>query len=218
MANIDTGDGGGRKGQPKRMNLRVDFTPMVDMNMLLITFFMFCTTLSKPQTMNLVMPVKDKQVEKDADRNEAPESKTITVYLGADDKIYYYLGKPDMATNMLKETTFDANGFRSILLERNRPLVQEMTQLRNAKAKGEISEKEFNEKSAKIKGSDDGQIVIIKPTNDSSYKNLVDMLDEMQICSVGKYAIVEFNQDDQRFLNAYLGVSPTQSATNTSQN
>ena len=65
MANIDTGGGGnGKKGQPTKQNLRVDFTPMVDMNMLLITFFMFVSTLSKPQVMDIAMP-SDAEVEED---------------------------------------------------------------------------------------------------------------------------------------------------------
>ena len=41
------------------MEIHIDFTPMVDMNMLLITFFMLCTSLSKPQTMEISMPSKD---------------------------------------------------------------------------------------------------------------------------------------------------------------
>ena len=49
--NTDKGKGDGKKGKQKKVNIRVDFTPMVDMNMLLITFFMLCTSLSKPQTM-----------------------------------------------------------------------------------------------------------------------------------------------------------------------
>ena len=68
MAEVNTGGGEQKKGQPQKLNLRVDFTPMVDMNMLLITFFMFCTTLSKPQTMDIVMPTKDKDLTED-DKN-----------------------------------------------------------------------------------------------------------------------------------------------------
>ena len=56
MANIETGGNDAQKGKPQRKTLRVDFTPMVDMNMLLITFFMFCTTLSIPQIMDIAMP------------------------------------------------------------------------------------------------------------------------------------------------------------------
>ena len=54
-----------KEGKQKKMNVRVDFTPMVDMLMLLITFFMLCTTLSKPQTMELTMPSNDENTRED---------------------------------------------------------------------------------------------------------------------------------------------------------
>ena len=79
MAEVNTGGGGeAKKGKPKKLHLRVDFTPMVDMNMLLITFFMFCTTLSKPQMMNLVMPTKETNVNVE-NRAKADEAKTVTL-------------------------------------------------------------------------------------------------------------------------------------------
>lgn len=204
MASIDTGGGGGgKKGQPKRLNLRVDFTPMVDMNMLLITFFMFCTTLSKPQTMDLVMPTKDKDTAIE-DKTEVEAKRTLTVLLGEDNKIYYYEGEPDYNNyNSLKETNFSPEGLRSILLERNQSAVQKMKVLRTARAKNTISEEEFKKQSAEIKSDKAGQVVIIKPTDFSSYKNLVDILDEMQICSIGKYAIVDLTDGDEFLLENY---------------
>ena len=70
------------------MNVRVDFTPMVDMLMLLITFFMLCTTLSKPQTMELTMPSNDENQD-DTNKNESKASQTVTLYVAANDKVYY---------------------------------------------------------------------------------------------------------------------------------
>ncbi|NLI35942.1 MAG: biopolymer transporter ExbD, partial [Bacteroidales bacterium] len=61
------------KSKQKKMNCRVDFTPMVDMNMLLITFFMLCTSLSKPQTMEISMPSNDKNIQ-DQDRSKVKAS------------------------------------------------------------------------------------------------------------------------------------------------
>ena len=69
-----------KESKQKKINVRVDFTPMVDMLMLLITFFMLCTTLSKPQTMELTLPSNDENIDKD-DKNEAKASQTVTLYL-----------------------------------------------------------------------------------------------------------------------------------------
>ena len=82
-----------KESKQKKMNVRVDFTPMVDMLMLLITFFMLCTSLSKPQTMELTMPSNDENTQEDQ-KNEAKASETVTLYITADNKIYYGAGIP----------------------------------------------------------------------------------------------------------------------------
>ncbi len=203
MAEVNTGGGEQKKGQPQKLNLRVDFTPMVDMNMLLITFFMFCTTLSKPQTMDIVMPTKDKDLTEE-DKNQVKASKAITLILGEDDKVYYYMGEPNYSDyTTLKETSYGAGGLRDILLERNKAAVAEMRELKIDRAKKRITEEVFKEKSSEIRNAKDGQVVVIKPTDGASYKNLVDALDEMQICSIGKYAIVEMADGDNFLVQNY---------------
>ncbi len=103
MASIDTGGGEEKKGKPKKQTLRVDFTPMVDMNMLLITFFMFCTTLSKPQIMDIAMPTDEKLTKED--EVKVKESKAITIILGEENKVYYYTGIPDYTNYQTLQTT-----------------------------------------------------------------------------------------------------------------
>ena len=83
-----------KKSKQKKMTVRVDFTPMVDMLMLLITFFMLCTSLSKPSTMELTMPSNDK-TQDDTKKNEAKESHSITIYIADGDKMFYGNGKPE---------------------------------------------------------------------------------------------------------------------------
>jgi len=204
MASVDTGDsGGGKKGQPKRMNLRVDFTPMVDMMMLLITFFMFVTTLSKPQVMDIVMPTKDKDLTEE-DKNQVKASKAITVILGEDDVVYYYEGEPDYTNyNTLKVTDYSPQGLRAVLTERNTEVIRQVRELRLQRARNEINEQQFKEQTSELRNQKDGQVVVIKPTDASTYKNLVDVLDEMAITSIGKYAVVEMAAGDDFLVQNY---------------
>ena len=96
----------GGKNKQKKMTVRVDFTPMVDMNMLLITFFMLCTSLSKPQTMEISMPSNDKNVTEEQ-QSKVKASQAITLLLGGDDKLYYYDGEPNYKDySSLKEITY----------------------------------------------------------------------------------------------------------------
>lgn len=200
MANIDAG-GEQKKGKPQQKTLRVDFTPMVDMLMLLITFFMFCTTLAKPQVMDIVMPSDEKNLKED-EKDQVKASKAITVLLGEDHKVYYYTGQittesySDFQT--LKQTDFSAQGIRSVLLERNADAVKKMRELKEEKANDKrMSEEDFKTRSNDIKNDKEAQVVIIKPTDDAKYEDLVDILDEMQICSIGKYAIVDITDGDK---------------------
>lgn len=190
MANIDTtGKSETKKGKPERKILRVDFTPMVDMNLLLITFFMFCTTLSIPQIMDVAMPT-------DKGEQPVPDSKSVTVILGENDKVYYYEGLANYEDyTSLKET--NTLGLRNMLLTRNNANMSKIKELRQKRYNKQITEKEFKEMSSNIKKSKDGLIVLIKPTEKSNYKNLVDALDEMQICGVGKYTIVDVEDGDK---------------------
>lgn len=205
MAEINTNSNDeGKKGKPTKINLRVDFTPMVDMNMLLITFFMFCTTLSKPQMMNLVMPTKENNVNVE-NRTKADESKTVTLLLAGNDVVYYYLGKPDYENyESLIKTNYDPEGLRAMLVERNGDIIRQIAELRLQKHQNKITEEEFRTRSKEIRDAKGGQVVVIKPTDKSTYKNLVDVLDEMQICSIGMYAIVDITDGDEFLIENYI--------------
>ena len=198
------------------MNVRVDFTPMVDMMMLLITFFMLCTSLAKPQTMELSMPSNDKNLT-DQDKTVTKESYTITFYCTADNQLYYVAGqvKPE-DPKCLKKTTWGAKGIRSVIFNhQTEDGTQPAKTVMEAKARldkekdnpnKKMPDSIYNQRLAQIKaGIIDGQkintlTIIIKATDNSTYKNLVDALDEMQICSIGKYVIDKVNDNDLKLL------------------
>src|SRR6202041_3220392 len=98
MAEMDASSGGGHKKGPgvkkgKKLSTRIDLTPMVDLGFLLITFFMYTTTLAKPKTMEINMPFKDPNVLEPP--NKVKSSTALTVLLSKDHRIFYYEGIGD---------------------------------------------------------------------------------------------------------------------------
>ena len=207
-----------KESKQKKINVRVDFTPMVDMLMLLITFFMLCTTLSKPQTMELTMPSNDKNTLEEQ-KNEAKASETVTLYLAPDNKLYYGEGIPEYDNpNWLKEATWGnaKDGIREVLrnhktedgtvpVKRIELAVKELKMKRAEDPTLQI-DSVFQKELSKIKGGNLGDekiptlTIVIKPTDNASYKNMVDALDEMQILSIGTYVIDKINADDEHLL------------------
>ncbi len=188
------------KAKQKKINVRVDFTPMVDMMMLLITFFMLCTTLSKPQTMEISMPSNDKNI-KDDDRSQVKASQALTILLDANDKIYYFEGIPNYNDpHFLKETSYGADGIRAILIRKNAFAVQQKKDLDQKKLLRKINDAQYSKMLSDIKSAKQTPTVIIKATDQANYKNLVDALDEMQICSIGKYVIDVMKTSDKQLI------------------
>ena len=146
-AEVQESSGKRGKGKQKKMTVRVDFTPMVDMNMLLITFFMLCTTL--------------------------------------------------------KETSYGADGLRAVLLQKNAVAVNKVRELKQQKLDLKITDDEFKKQVSEIKSGKDTPTVIIKATDDASYMNLIDALDEMQICNIGKYVITDIAEADEFLIKNY---------------
>jgi hypothetical protein len=188
MAELNTGDGGGKKGgkvRSKKSNAKVDLTAMVDLAFLLITFFMLTTSLSKPQSMDLGLPDKNPDSTKIDQKIKVDQKRTMTIIMGKDNKIKWFHGlleapEPGGApTNAI----YGKNGLRKEILKRV-VSVAEYAKTRPTYKKG------------------DGLIVIIKPTKKSTYRNLVDILDEMAICKVPTYAIVnDITPEEQKLVD-----------------
>ncbi len=167
MAEMEVKSGGGHKKGPgvkkgKKLSTRVDLTPMCDLGFLLITFFIFTTTMAKPTAMNLAMP---KDTDKPDELNKVKESGALTIMMGKGDVVYYYFGNDP--------TKLQTTGYKDI--------------------RGIILEKKKNTPA-------DDFFVTIKPDKDATYKNAVDVLDEMTINAVKRYAMVDPSADEYKFI------------------
>lgn len=181
MADVQTSAGKPPgKVRSKKLSTRIDFTPMVDLGFLLITFFMLTTTLAKPQVMALVMP--DKSPEKPS---EVPESKILTLLLGANDKVYWYEG---INQARLDSTGYGAEGLRRVILDK----------MGKVQDKWGLEDYLDIRTQAPKKGSH--LTVLIKPTTESRFQNLVDALDEMAICRVRYYMILDISRQENDFI------------------
>ena len=200
MAELQTNEGGGKKkggSKQKKISVHVDFTPMVDMNMLLITFFMLCTSLSTPQTMEINMPSNDEKVTKD-DQQKIKESQAVTLLLAGGDSIFYYTGFPDFKDyTSLKQSSYKSDGIRAMLLKRNNAAVYKIKDLEQQKLKLKITKEQYTKQVDEIKAGKNTPTVIIKATDNATYKNLIDALDEMAICNIGKYVIDTISAGDK---------------------
>jgi len=174
MAEMDTSGGGHHKKGPggkkgKKLSTRVDLTPMVDLGFLLITFFIFTTTMSQPTAMRLALP--DDRV-KPEDQNKIKQSGALTILLGRDNNVFYYEGElaPD-ASN------FKASNFKEIR----------------------------DEIISRKRSADTNLVVVIKPSDECTYKNVIDILDEMSINVVKRYAMVDITDVEDQLIKRTEG-------------
>lgn len=215
MAQIEQSSGGKKKkGAQKKIPIHVDFTPMVDMNMLLITFFMLCTTMIKSQTLQIVLPTNE-DVRKEQ-QSQAKQSEAITLILDTEyngDKpavdaetgktihnIYYYEGIADTTfstNNYLRKEQFvgnvnhEAQGIRKILRSKNEQVMKEYEKLKDQWKNKEITKEEFD-KAAKKNAADSLKtrpVVVIKPGPNTTYEGLINAIDEMNINQISRYSI-----------------------------
>jgi biopolymer transport protein ExbD len=171
MAEMQSQDGNHRKRggrRSKKLSTRVDLTPMVDLGFLLITFFIFTTTMSEAKVMKMNLP-EDKVV---TDPNTVSKNKVLTVIPAAMDKVFYYSGD-DPAT--MQVTNFAPEGIRKVITSK----------------KSEVASKYGNAQDL---------VILIKPTKESCYRNLVDMLDEMLINNVTRYMLLDVEEKEKQLV------------------
>lgn len=177
MAELNQDSGGGKKGgkiRSKKQGGRVDLTAMVDLAFLLITFFMLTTSLNKPNAMDVTVP--DKNEEDLEDRLEVADDRTTTILLAGNNKIVWYSGLFDNPIEGPETVDYGAEGIRKVLL---RKLV-------------EVPQR-----------TGDDLIVVIRPSDDATHKNLVDILDEMKIVDAQKFSLGTILDMESEFLRQH---------------
>lgn len=166
MAEMEVKGGGHKQGpgvkKSKKLSTRVDLTPMVDLGFLLITFFIFTTTMAQATAMNLAMP---KDTDKPDELNKVKESGALTIMMGKGDVVYYYFGNDPQ-----KLQTTGYKDIRGIILDKK--------------------------KSTPV----DDFFITIKPDKDATYKNAVDILDEMSINDIKRYAMIDPTDDEYKLI------------------
>jgi biopolymer transport protein ExbD len=186
------GDSRGKKGKKshkKQHSTRIDMTPMVDLGFLLLTFFVLTTTMATPKSMPIVLPEVPKPDAPKPDK--IAEGKVLHLLLDKDDKIYYYQGvAADAVANEggaaeqleFKQTNYSKDGIRKVIFE-------------------------YRQKVDAKYGKNE-MIILIKPTDVSRYKNVVDILDEMNITVQKKYALVEVAKEEIELIAQASGIAP----------
>jgi biopolymer transport protein ExbD len=193
---VDGGGGGGKHGKKKAKKgaARIDMTPMVDLAFLLLTFFVLASTLSKPKALEIVYP---KETEKEDETTKLDDALATILLLGEDEKeIYYYTGayKPD--STELKLTDFSAEGFRKVMLEKNGPINDQINQLKTKLMNKEINDSIYQANYKLVVGNDKAPFVVVKTIGKTKYKNVINALDELNICNVRKRAVQDMAESE----------------------
>jgi len=186
------------KKRAKKSSTKVDMTPMVDLAFLLLTFFVLTSTFSKPKALEFAFPAPP---EKDV---KVPEVKNgLTLILSKDDRVFYYQGefilpgdaKGRPATE-LKETNFSSEGLHKLLFDMNKPVREAIAQLEQKVKTKQIADSTFKRLAVDEKGKKEAVTVLIKTDDQATYKNMIDVFDELNICQIGKKVVVDLIQPE----------------------
>lgn len=209
MAEIAEGGGGGHKGGKKRakkQSTRIDMTPMVDLAFLLLTFFVLTATFSKPKSMELTFPVPP-----DNPIDQKPIKNGITFLLSKDDRIFYYEGefKPTDSDKgpktSLTELNFSQESLRKYLLEKNKGMQDQIRDLIVKHDKGQLPDTTFKRMVRERKADKESYTYLIKTDDQATYKNVIDIIDELNYNVVGKYVMVDILKPELDLVKEKVG-------------
>jgi len=215
MAELAEDSGGhGKKGGKKRAkkpSARIDMTPMVDLAFLLLTFFVLTSTFSKPKSMELTFPVPPENPDQ-----QVKIKNGVTFILTKDDRIFYYEGEfraadsPEGPKTELKELTFaqsGANSLQEYLLNKNKWLHEQIKTLNEKLEKKQIADTTYKRLVKEAKANKESPTFLIKTDDKATYKNVIDLIDQLNINMVGKYVVVDIIKPELDMLNEKLAGS-----------
>ncbi len=200
MAEVPGGEGGGgggrhQKKRAKKGSTRIDMTPMVDLAFLLLTFFILTTTMYKPSTLQLTFPVppEDEQPKELDKVNNA-----LTLFLTKKDAIFYYKDAFKAGETQLSLTNF--KDVEKMLIELNKTTVERINELSKQLNEQKITEEVYDSLKNEAQKQKDALFVIIKPDKDAKFRNMIDIVDEMDISGIGKYAVQDTIKPEEQAL------------------
>ncbi|MCC7502831.1 MAG: biopolymer transporter ExbD [Flavobacteriales bacterium] len=191
------GGGGGRhqKKRAKKGNTRIDMTPMVDLAFLLLTFFILTTTMYKPSTLQLTFPVPP---EDDQPKELDKVNNALTLFLTSKDQILYYRDAYKPGETQLTRTNF--KDVEKMLIELNKPTIERINTYAKQLNEQKINEAAFDSLKNLAQKQKDALFVIIKPEKDAKFRNMIDIVDEMDISGIGKYAVQDTIKPEEQLL------------------
>jgi len=210
MAEIaEGGGGGGHKGKKraKKQSTRIDMTPMVDLAFLLLTFFVLTSTFSKPKSMELTFPVPPK----DPTIKQPPVKNGITFLLTKDDRIFYYEGEFRAADDekgkktTLSELNFSQSSLHKYLADKNKWAQDEIKKLDEKFMNKQIPDSTHKRMVRDVKANKIAPTVLIKTDDKATYKNVIDVIDELNINLIGKYVVVDIIKPELDLINEKTG-------------
>lgn len=211
MAEIQEGGGGGHKGGKKRakkQSTRIDMTPMVDLAFLLLTFFVLTATFSKPKSMELTFPAPPPP-----DQKPSEIKKGITFLLTQDDRIFYYEGQFRAADDdkgkktALSELNFAQSSLHKFLLDKNKEMQDRIKALDVKFKNNQLADTTYKRMVKEVKADKESYTYLIKTDDKATYKNVVDVIDELNINVVGKYVMVDILKPELDMINEKLGIA-----------
>lgn len=204
MAEIQEGGGGGHKGKKraKKQSTRIDMTPMVDLAFLLLTFFVLTATFSKPKSMELTFPAPPETID-----DQPPVKNGITFLLTGEDRIFYYQGELRPADDAkgpkttLSELNFSQASLHKFLLEKNKEMQGKILSLKKQFDNNQLVDTAYKRMVRNVKADKESFTFLIKTDDKATYKNVIDLIDELNVNVVGKYVMVDMMKPELDMIN-----------------